>query len=189
MANAVVCSSFRSLLSRIISVNGGSSDEVGTLRWSTFVQGAIEGTPLISSDGTKIFVIHNTRCWAHLTVLESTAGTIISETVDVRPMVKYGPASLVTIDGVDHLYWADAHDMGYAIGGRVYTVKSTDFTAVHSPQSFPSSTTVTPTLSKNAKLMWLGGRAATVHAWGENSTHPLWSTQLNRSLRNTSYRK
>jgi hypothetical protein len=169
-------------------VKGGSSREIGTLRWSTLVQGAIEGTPLISSDGTKIFVVHNTRYWAHLTILESTNGTIISETIDGRPMVKYGPASLVTIQGVDHLYWADAHDMGYAIGGRVYTVNSTDFTAVHSPQSFPSSTTVTPTLSRNGK-MWLGGRAATVHGWGENSTHPLWSTQLNLSLRNASYRK
>jgi hypothetical protein len=184
-----VCPPFLSWLSRIISVNGGSSGGVGTLRWSTLVQGAIEGTPLISSDGMKIYVIHNTQDWAHVTVLESTSGTIISETVDVRPTVKYGPASLVTVNGVDHLYWADAHDMGYAIGGRVYTMKSTDFTAIHSPQSFPSSTTVTPTLSKNAKLMWLGGRAATVHAWGENSTHPLWSTQLNRSLRNASYRK
>ena len=169
-------------------MKGGSSREVGTLRWSTLVQGAIEGTPLISSDGTKIFVVHNTPYWAHLTILESTNGTIVSETIDGRPMVKYGPASLVTIQGVDHLYWADAHDMGYANGGRVYTVNSTDFTAVHSPQSFPSSTTVTPTLSRNGK-MWLGGRAATVHGWGENSTHPLWSTQLNLSLRNASYRK
>jgi hypothetical protein len=170
-------------------VNGGSSGEFGTLRWSTSVQGAIAGTPLISSNGARIYVIHNTRNWAHVTVLESTNGKIIVQHMDDRAMMKYGPASLVTTAGIDSLYWADALDLGYARAGRVFTINSTNLTIVRNPQSFASSTTLPPALSKNATSMWLGGRAATVHGWGGNSRKPIWSVQLDRSNRNRSYRK
>ena len=171
----------------------GSSNQnqIGTLLWSTSVKGTIAGTPLISSDGKSVYVIHNTHNSAVVTVLENNQGRgpIISETIDLRPMAKYGPPTLATIDGVDHVYWADAHDGGYGIGGRVHTIVSTDPATVHSERSFASSSIIPPTVSKDGKSLWLGGRDAMVHGWAENAPKPVWAAQLNRSLRNESYRK
>ena len=111
--------------------------------------------------------------------------------VDPRPMAKYGPASLYTNEnnGVDKLYWADAHDRGYATGGRIHVLVSDFLSAIHSPRSFSSSSTVAPTLSSDGKKIWIGGRGATVHGWDEQSLHPVFSTALTQSHRNESYRK
>lgn len=177
------------LISRIIAVGGeAAEDGVGTLRWSRQVDGVVEGTPLIGSD--LIYVISNTALHAIITVLNSTDGLLVSQIIDPRPMAQYGPASMVTNKGVDKLFWADAHDKGYAEGGRVHVVVS-DFleAGVHSQRSFASSSTVAPTLSSDGENMWIGGRGATVHGWDDTALKPVWSTQLPKSHRNESYRK
>jgi len=185
------CFASRSLLaSRIIALSGGSHTAVGTLIWSTQVEGAVAGTPLISSDGSRIYVISNTKLHAFLTVLDSSDGSLVTQIVDSRPMAQYGPPSLATKNnGIDKLYWADSHDKGYATGGRVHVLASDSLSEVHSQRSFPSSSIVAPTLASNGETMWLGGRGATVHGWDDQSLHPVFSTQLTQSHRNESYRK
>lgn len=178
--------------SRIIALDGDAAEnEVGTLRWSTQVDGAVEGTPLISSDGSWVYVISNTALHAILTVLHSSDGSLVSQATDPRPMAQYGPASMLTKNGVDKLYWADANDRGYAEGGRMHVIVS-DFleAGVHSQRSFASSSTVAPTISSDGKKIWIGGRGATIHGWDDDtSLKPVWSTQLSQSHRNESYRE
>ena len=185
------CSRFPYCSSRIIALTGDATDgELGTLRWSTAVSGVVEGTPLIGSDGTWIYITHNNNVHAIITILDSSDGSVVWQSIDPRPMAKYGPVSRVQKNEVDKVYWADAHDRGYADGGRIHVIVS-DFleAGVHSQRSFASSSTVAPILSKDGKNMWIGGRGATIHGWDDTNLHPVWSAQLTQSPRNESYRK
>lgn len=175
--------------SRIIALNSGSTNDIGTIRWSTPIMGVVEGTPVISSDGERIYVTSNTALHGILTVLDGSSGSLVSQTIDPKPMTHYGPLSMVTNNGIDKLFWVDATDRGYATRGRVHVVVSDFLSAVHSQRSFESSSTVAPTLSSDGKRIWIGGRSATVHGWDDSSLKPIWSTQLNPSNRNESYRK
>lgn len=181
---------FRSV-SRVFVLSGDSGNNLGTLRWSTGVIGAVEGTPLTSSDGSRIYVISNTPLHAIFTVLDSSDGSLVKQILDPRPMARYGPPSVVTNvnNGIDKVYWADASERGYAAGGRIHAVVSDFLSTVHSERAFASSSTVAPTVSSDGKSIWIGGRGATIHGWNDSSLHPVWSTQLPLSNRNESFRK
>lgn len=157
------------------------------MKWSILVEGIVEGTPLIGRDRSRIYVIHNTGLHAMLTVLESD-GTLLVKLTDLQPMARYGPASMVSINGIDELYWADAHDWGYATRFRLFTIVS-DSLQTNDTRSLASISMVAPTISTDGKSIWLGGRGATVHGWDGRSLKPAWSTRLKRSLRNESFRK
>jgi hypothetical protein len=145
---------------------------------------------LIGSDGRWIYISHNTNVYAIITILDSSDGSVVWQSIDPRAMAKYGPVSRSTKDEVDKVYWSDAHDRGYAEGGRIHVVVS-DFleAGVHSQRSFESSSTIAPVLSKDGENMWIGGRGATIHGWDDTNLKPVWSAQLTKSPRNESYRK
>ena len=176
--------------SRIIAVYGGGG-LLGKLKWNATVEGIVTGTPQIGSGGntTTIYITHNVKNRGYLSVF-SNEGNKITRTSGEKP---FGPVTVFTFGGEDELYWGESGGGGYSDSGRVYQI-APSASLTNASNYITTSTIVPPVIWRERKRtrMWLGGKSSTIHGWTDGrplSGVPTWSKQLEKSLRNESFRK
>lgn len=170
--------------SRVICVDGNNS-----LMWTTSVAGSAVGNPQISSDGKSIVVLHNVPK-GMVTILDVQEDGNILAQLPGNFLSPFGPPVLVTIDGVDIMYWGESTHNGYADAGRTFHMKLEEPFNVVADFLFDSSTVVQPTVSSDGTMMWLGGKEASIYSWKLTGNEGrIWKQQLALSRRNVTFRK
>ena len=178
------------ITSRIIAVYG-DDDLLGKMKWNASIQGVVTGTPRIGTGGntTTIYVTHNVNGRGYLSVFSREG----NRTAWISGENPFGPVTVLCIDEEDEVYWGESGGEGYSNSGRIYHFAAS--TGLYSVgNETVSSTVVSPVVWRERKRhrMWLGGRSSTVHGWINGqplSEAPTWSKQLEKSLRNESFRK
>lgn len=165
-------------------------NEDNALIWEAPVGGVAVGNPQISSDGKFVFVIHNLPNGGVATILNvQDSGKILLQ-LPGNFLSPFGPPVLVSVDGVDFIYWGESTNEGYADAGRTFHMRVEEPFSIVADFLFDSSTVVQPTVSSDGSTMWLGGKEASIYSWkllGDQGR--LWKQQLAQSRRNVTFRK
>lgn len=163
---------------------------MGSLRWKRKVPGVVVGTPVIGTDGMTVYISQNSKDRGSVIILsDDNGGKVISRETDAL-FGHYGPLTLNKVNGKDFVYWGEMNGRGYSDTGRIHYL-DTSTQIHHIGNNFGSSSAIPPTISSDSTSMWVGGRSATVYGWieGNFKDNPSWTTQLQLSQRNHSYRK
>lgn len=158
--------------------------------WTTTLLGSIIGNAQISSDGTSVVVLHNLREQGVVTVLSVEDNGSLLFQKESNFFTPFSPPNLVTVDGLDIVYWSESTDDGYADTGIIFHMDVDEPFKVVTDFLADSSTGVQPTVSADGSTLWLGGKEAHVYSWnlsGERGR--AWTKQLAISKRNATARK
>ena len=178
---------------RIVAVHAD-----GSLWWSHTENGIAEGTPIISSDGSRIILnlntfesdnIQNPTRKGHSLVLDILNWFRYNE--DSFDHYPFGEAAYSEANGM--IYWSDPWRFGYGNRGILY-VRNYMENFVNQLAELNFASVSAPTISESGDQIWLSGSKSKLDAWRSNNINnedfiSNWTIDLKRDGRNETSRK
>mmetsp|Transcript_57 Transcript_57/g.115 ORF Transcript_57/g.115 Transcript_57/m.115 type:complete len:954 (+) Transcript_57:137-2998(+) len=166
--------------SRIIAVNPD-----GSMRWTVLVEGYVAGTPVISSDGSKVFVSCNTDTGGLVKVIgdndDNGNAKVIADLFSVDHTAPFTPVTLREVSpGKDYVFVAESTDDGFALEGNIFFIDESLELRVFSV--WERSAVHRPIVSNDGDSLWMGGTGSVVAGWGIDAGGPPFSPRFEEAV-------